>query len=245
MSASPAGLALSFVEAIGGLDTPESVMAAFSKAASEFGFSTVALGELPRPSSDEIPEFFVSTWPRSWFDAYVGESLVASDPTLDIARFGNMPVSWSEARQHFGPKNPKGRVFEICGEFGWPEGLVIPVHGPGGYSGVVSLAGDTAELAPAARAMLHLMALYLHERLRELVVPKAVLSAEELPHLTEKEVACVEWLIAGKSDWEIGEIINVAESTVHYRIERAKKKLGVKTRAQLTALAVLHGYVRP
>jgi DNA-binding CsgD family transcriptional regulator len=166
-------------------------------------------------------------------------------PTLDIARFGSLPVSWSEARERFGPKDPRDRVYEICGELGWPEGLVIPVHGPGGYSGVVSLAGDTADLAPSGRAMLHLMALYLHERLRGLVVPQTVSPTEALPRLTEKEIACVEWLIAGKSDWEIGEIINIAESTVHYRIERAKKKLGVKTRAQLTALAVLHGYVRP
>lgn len=63
------------------------------------------------------------------------------------------------------------------------------------------------------------------------------------PQLTAGEIACIRWLLAGKSDWEIGEILNISESTAHWRIEQAKKKFGVKTRAQLTALAVHHGLV--
>jgi DNA-binding CsgD family transcriptional regulator len=78
----------------------------------------------------------------------------------------------------------------------------------------------------------------------ELLAPDLVAPADSLPRLSAGEIECIRWLIAGKSDWEIGEILNIAEATAHWRIEQAKKKFGVKTRAQLTALAVHHGLVR-
>jgi DNA-binding CsgD family transcriptional regulator len=65
------------------------------------------------------------------------------------------------------------------------------------------------------------------------------------PRLSAGEIECIHWLIAGKSDWEMSEILGISEWTAHWRIERAKKKFGVKTRAQLTALAVHYGYIQP
>lgn len=65
------------------------------------------------------------------------------------------------------------------------------------------------------------------------------------PALTEGELACIGLLIEGKTDSEIARALNIAEATAHWRIERAKKKFGARTRAQLTGLAVAGGYVRP
>jgi DNA-binding CsgD family transcriptional regulator len=154
-----------------------------------------------------------------------------------------MPASWSELVARYGRANT--RIFGATAAQGWPDGLVIPVHGPRGYRGIVSLAGETRDLPLRDRAALHLMSLYLHQRLMELAVPDLPTPADELPPLSRGEIECIKWLIAGKSDWEMSEILNIAEATAHWRIERAKKKFGVKTRAQLTAMAVHHGYIKP
>ena len=37
----------------------------------------------------------------------------------------------------------------------------------------------------------------------------------------------------GKSDWEIGRMLGISESTVHKHIEDAKRRFGVSTRIQL------------
>ena len=37
----------------------------------------------------------------------------------------------------------------------------------------------------------------------------------------------------GKSDWEIGRLLGISESTVHKHIEDAKRRFGVSTRIQL------------
>jgi DNA-binding CsgD family transcriptional regulator len=63
------------------------------------------------------------------------------------------------------------------------------------------------------------------------------------PALSPGEVACIRLLIEGRSDAEIAGLLNIAPATAHWRIEQAKRKFGVRTRAQLTALAVAAGYV--
>jgi LuxR family quorum sensing-dependent transcriptional regulator len=244
MNAAPSNRAFEFIERADALDSPDALVAAFREVAEAYGFSALALGELPGPHSSELKPFFVSTWPESWLETYIGEGFAAADPTVETARSATLPTTWSAFRERAERRSPALRVLDAAAAGGWPEGVIIPIHGPRGYHGAVTVAGHRARLSPRERATLHLAALYLHERLRNLLVPEVAAQPQDLPRLTDGEVACIEWLIAGKSDWEIGEILGIAQSTAHYRIERAKLKFGVKTRAQLTALAVAHGYIR-
>jgi LuxR family transcriptional regulator, quorum-sensing system regulator BjaR1 len=235
--------AFDFIEKITALDTPEAVIGAFRAEAGRFGYSTFALGALPRPGSPSLPPFFVSSWPKAWIDTYVGDGLMSHDPTISHGYHGVLPATWSELHQSYGDDRKHARTLDAAKASGWPNGLAIPVHGPRGYRGLVTVAGDTGDLTPRNRATLHLMALYLHERLKTLMAPGLAAPEGEIPRLTAGEIECIRWLIAGKSDWEIGEILHIAEATSHWRIERAKKKLGVKTRAQLTAVAIHYGLI--
>jgi len=236
--------AFDFVEQIQPLSEAEAVLAAFRNAAGHLGFSTVVVGELPLPDGS-LPEFFLSTWSPQFVEEYLGEGLALTDPSVDAVRNSMHPVLWSELRARYQAERRPARHFDMTQRYGFPEGLAIPVHGPNGYRGIVTVAGETADLSARAVAAMHLMGLYLHHRLLELTAPERATPADNLPRLSRGELECVKWLIAGKSDWEMSEILNIAEATVHWRIERAKKKFGVKTRAQLTAMAVHHGYVAP
>jgi DNA-binding CsgD family transcriptional regulator len=62
-------------------------------------------------------------------------------------------------------------------------------------------------------------------RLGEPVPPAA-------PKLTPRELDCLAFVAEGKSDWEIGVILGLAQATVHCHIENAKRKLAAKTRPQ-------------
>jgi DNA-binding CsgD family transcriptional regulator len=42
---------------------------------------------------------------------------------------------------------------------------------------------------------------------------------------------------------DIGKILDISHTTVHFHIERAKKKLGVKARTQAAAIVVSLGYL--
>jgi DNA-binding NarL/FixJ family response regulator len=49
--------------------------------------------------------------------------------------------------------------------------------------------------------------------------------------------------IKGKSDTDIGKILEFTHTTVHFHVERVKKKLGVRTRTQTAAIVVSLGYL--
>jgi DNA-binding CsgD family transcriptional regulator len=61
--------------------------------------------------------------------------------------------------------------------------------------------------------------------------------------LTPREVDCLRWVLKGKSDTDIGRTLDISHTTVHFHIERAKKKLGVKTRGQAAAIVISLGYL--
>jgi LuxR family quorum-sensing system transcriptional regulator CciR len=53
------------------------------------------------------------------------------------------------------------------------------------------------------------------------------------PQLTPRQRDCVALVAQGKSDWEVGRLLGISESTVHKHIEDAKRRFGVSTRIQL------------
>jgi DNA-binding CsgD family transcriptional regulator len=62
-------------------------------------------------------------------------------------------------------------------------------------------------------------------------------------HLTERESEVLSWVAQGKSDWQIGKILNISSKTVNYHAENAKRKLGVATRIQAVIGAIRIGAV--
>lgn len=64
-----------------------------------------------------------------------------------------------------------------------------------------------------------------------------------LPVLTRREVQCLRWAAAGKTDGEIGIILEVSVSTVRFHLRNAAQKLGATGRAQTIQLAAGFGYV--
>ena len=51
------------------------------------------------------------------------------------------------------------------------------------------------------------------------------------------------WVLEGKSDRDIGQILGISHTTVHFHVERVKKKLGVRTRIQAAKHVLSQGYI--
>jgi LuxR family quorum sensing-dependent transcriptional regulator len=85
------------------------------------------------------------------------------------------------------------------------------------------------------------MAIYAHARIRQLSPQRRYVP---LPSLSERERECLHWASAGKTDWEIGEILSISEKTANAHIERAKRKYNVATRVQAVVLALRAGEIQ-
>ena len=64
---------------------------------------------------------------------------------------------------------------------------------------------------------------------------------EDTVCLTDREMECLQWIAAGKSDWQIGKILNISQKTVNYHVENVKRKFGVATRIQAVVAAMRQG----
>jgi transcriptional regulator EpsA len=61
-----------------------------------------------------------------------------------------------------------------------------------------------------------------------------------LSALTDRELEVIEWIKAGKTNQEIGAILNITQNTVKSHLKRVYQKLNVGKRAQAVALLVNH-----
>jgi DNA-binding CsgD family transcriptional regulator len=63
--------------------------------------------------------------------------------------------------------------------------------------------------------------------------------------MTARENEILGWVAVGKSDWAIGQILNISGKTVNFHVENAKRKLGVGTRMQAVIAAMRSGLIGP
>lgn len=147
------------------------------------------------------------------------------------------PFRWSDAELRTGTDR---ELFAMLPAFQIGDGIGAPVHGPGGYVGVTSLAFERMEgLSPDERRAIGMAAVVLHLRMLELT-PEGAAGA---PRLSPRERDCLGFVAQGKPDWQIAVLLGVSETTVISHVQAARRKLGAKTRSQAVALALLGGLI--
>jgi LuxR family quorum-sensing transcriptional regulator LasR len=65
------------------------------------------------------------------------------------------------------------------------------------------------------------------------------------PRLTRRELEILNWVMVGKSSWEISKITRCSEATVNFHIGNIRQKFGVNTRQQALVKAISMGILTP
>ena len=99
---------------------------------------------------------------------------------------------------------------------------------------------EAYELGRRDEICLHMGSLYFYTKLDRLRSKSLALARRQprSPQLTPRERECLSWVAAGKTDWEISQILNIAEQTVHEYVQNGLIKLNATTRAQAVAIAI-------
>lgn len=129
-------------------------------------------------------------------------------------------------------------------EAGAEGGLMVPVFGRRGLRGTIGFCGSTEHLQDERRmSVLAVLAVHCYERLAQLAEPTA--TPEDAPRtaLAPREIECLHWTAAGKTSWEIAEILGLSERTVESYLKTAGLKLGTSSRTQAVALAIRQGLI--
>jgi DNA-binding CsgD family transcriptional regulator len=76
----------------------------------------------------------------------------------------------------------------------------------------------------------------LHHAVCRIDLPK--LLPEMIASLTPRESECLKWAADGKTAWEIGRILGVAERTAVFHLNNVIQKLGASNKSQAIVRAV-------
>lgn len=183
----------------------------------------------PRQAAEagDASPMILCSYPAEWFQRYLRRRYATIDPVVTQGRGARLPFFWGSANflNHLGPR-PRRFFFEAR-DFGIVSGVTVPVHGPRGDWGLLSLSVRGPMQALKDRVS---ESYFLLQALAPLVHAQAMgrlsaAAATPAIRLTDGERICLDWTLRGKTAWEIAQIIGRSKPTVDYHIQKAMRKL--------------------
>jgi LuxR family transcriptional regulator, quorum-sensing system regulator BjaR1 len=227
--------AFDFVDAIECVTDPRIVIDLFDRELKRYGFHAWLITGLPNHGERIDPLMMLNGWPEGWTETYTRLNLVHNDPVVAHCFRSTAPFDWRDAP--YDPMtNPKAKeVMDRATDFRMNEGFCVPIHSSEGFQAVVTMAGEQVEAARQVRRALHLMALYAYGKAVELCSPKRF---PQPRLLTKREREVLQWTAAGKTAWEISQILGVAESTIIAHLKSAAAKYNAPNRVATVVAAL-------
>lgn len=198
------------------------------------------------PSSLSPARFAITNYREDWREYYAKSDLGVHDYTGFASATSVTPFVWSSLRSNSRLSKLQRRVFDESADAGLENGASVPIHGPGAIKASLSVAGTMNRAAFDAhflrhRHVLQLLATYAHEKIVTLKLGDAI----AIMALTPREVEVLTWAARGKTRWEIGVILDIAEETVKSHLDRARIKLKVSNTTHAIAVAIFNGLIMP
>ena len=231
--------ALEFVDAVEAARTSAEALNLFTQAIRQAGFSAYVMCGLPDAQTDFSNRMIADGWPAGWSDLFHKDNLARYDPVERHCLRTVEPFTWQEAP--VAEDDTAGRsVMQRACDFGMVEGFCVPIHYGDGSGAAVSFGGERPQLDRGTRPALHLMALYAHHRVRSLLRPTP---PPESRVLSSREREVLLWAKVGKTDWEIGIILNISERTARAHMQSAARKLNAVNRTSTIVNALRGGEI--
>ncbi len=183
-------------------------------------------------------------YPDAWKRHYAENALHRIDPTLLMASRSIAPVDWRRLERTPG----FDKTFRDAHDFGISDrGLTIPVRGPYGDIGMLSVTRDCSaeewqKLSAHILSDLQSVAVHVHDTvMRSDIVSRAL----RYPALSTREREILQWIAAGKSQQDVGDILGISHRTVEVHLRSGREKLYALTTPQAVGRAIMLGLIYP
>ncbi len=226
-----------------GAPSAERLAGDFPKALEALGFRHFACCSHVDPLNPPPHAVVMHNYPAAWERHFSEAKLHEIDPVLRRAERCPLPFFWDAVFKAEPLTRSQRGVLAEAARLGLAHGYTAPLHLswlPGILRASCSVVPDSSRIDPRNYPMVDALATYLYALLCRTRAPLRIASP---CHLTQRERECLTLAALGKSDWDIGHILNLGECTVHTHIERAKRRVGACTRMQAAVLALMSGEI--
>jgi LuxR family quorum-sensing system transcriptional regulator SolR len=219
-------------------DSEQLLFAKIAATARKLGFEYCAYGlRTPVPISRPAVALF-NNYSQEWQDCYREHRYIEVDPTVQHGLRSTSPIVWSEDVFGKAPGFWEDARFHGL-QFGWAQA----VRDANGVIGLLTLArGSEAITESELRAneqRMSWLTQFAHGMMSRVLSPK--LLPELAVALTTRETEVLRWTAEGKTSYEIGRILHIAERTVNFHIKNIIDKLGVANKTQAAVKAGMLG----
>jgi LuxR family quorum sensing-dependent transcriptional regulator len=181
--------------------------------------------------------------PQLWAN-YIELCRTNTEPLSRSLRLKPHPIALSDLRRHPRLLLRSQKLIHLLAQYELNDAFLVPAIDQQLNAAIVMIVGRNLSLRPNR---CHLMTQAAADVVMRLQAPAAAPSFNPPPHLqlTARQLEIGAWLIAGKTDWEIGEILQISTKTVNFHVENIKRAYGVKSRNQFVAAIVHAGGLTP
>ena len=185
----------------------------------------------------------IDNGPADYQELANDESLAQRDPVMQHCKHHSLPIVWNQSTYVTAGQADK---WEMQAAYGYRHGIAVAMHMPKGRHFMLAL--DREEPLPAdqnvitqAVAAVQLFAVYAEDAASRLL--RSTERAPEHAALTTRELETLRWTMEGKTAWEIGRILGIAENTVIRHAANASRKLDCTSKHHAVVKALRYGLI--
>lgn len=189
----------------------------------------------------------LSDYPANWIERLGATTYYVHDPVLAACEKSAAPFSWDSIPGMIAMSRHQKTYMQDARAAGLDAGYTVPIHIPGGASGLCSFVTTNGRSLPAdSLPAAQYLACFAFEAARRLTMrdsAEADGSTGEagVNKLTPRQLDCVVLVARGKSNWVAGQLLGLSPDTVHKYLESAKLRYGVSSRTELVVRALYDG----
>lgn len=218
----------------------DTAVALFRPILRNFGYDTFCCGEIDLTDYRRAV-FYVVDWPSEFAKTYYATDLIITCPLMRALTIFDRPYCWADARSLCFQTKGSWRMAEAARANGWDEGLIVPLPRGGSRRGVISMMGQMERIQSDERPLLTALATVFYERVRGLLAgAEGLISAAKL---SRREVDCLRLVASGLPDAAVAEKLGVSQISVREYVQRARMRLGARTRAETISIVTSLGLI--
>jgi DNA-binding CsgD family transcriptional regulator len=208
------------------------------------GFDTFSATVVIDHMLGEAEFITVDNTPRAYKDFFRNRQSGRADPVMQHCKRQSVPIIWDQTTY---VSKGLGEKWEEQARFGISNGVALALHMPEGrhfFIGVERdrpVPADPGELTRMV-ADLQLFAVHAQDAALRILVPSP--ADPSVPSLTPRELEALRWTMEGKTAWEVGDVLGIAERTAVLHVNNATHKLGCVNKHQAVLKALRLGLLR-